>query len=116
MALPHRLLVHEADIKRPQESNATGTDALDATPGEPQTVAEGLACYFEDSQTQFVREDDGQRATKPATVTFSGGPNVREGDLVDVDVVDTPLEVRRIRKLRTGIGVEGTECEVERAS
>ena len=106
---------HTCTIERPQSSTATGTDAYTETLAEPQTVATDVRCYFEDRSTQFVREESGERATNPARVFFANSQDIREGDLVEFDHLDTEFEVRGVNAPNVGSPVDHTEAELERA-
>ena len=94
----------------------TGENAVGEPPYERVTVAEAVPCAFDDQSTSFVREDTGERVQRPATVRFAADVDVREGDTLAIDGVETDLEVRGVderRDHRRG-RTAATIAEVER--
>ena len=115
--MDHRLgswLTDRATIERPTDDD---TDAETGFPTyEVETVAEDVPCVFDDQSTSFVREDTGERVSRPASVVFQTGVDVQERDHVDIDGHTTTYEVVGVdvgRDHRRGTDLS-TECELER--
>ena len=92
-----RRLPDRCEILRREQ---TGENAVGEPTYERVTVAEAVPCAFDDESTTFVREDTGERVQRPASVRFAAGVDVRAGDRLDIDGVETDLEVRGVDERR----------------
>lgn len=94
----------------------TDTNELGEPITETVTVADDVACALNDEGTEFVREESGDRVSRPATVRFANDVDIEEGDTVTIDGEPEAFEVRgvqRRRDTRRGVTV-GVTVEVER--
>lgn len=108
-----RFLADSATIQR---RNQTGTNALGEPIYDSVTIAEDVACAYEPSGTEQVREDSGERIQRPATIRFTPDADVVEGDRVTVAGIPDSFEVRELqreRDTRRDVTV-GLVAEVER--
>ena len=113
----HRLdswLTDRAMIERPTDEETDDETGFPEYGSE--TIAEDVPCVFDGASTSFVREDTGERVSRPASVVFQTGVDVQEGDHVDIDGHTTTYEVVGVdvgRDHRRGTDLS-TECELER--
>ena len=111
-----RRLPDRCDIVRRVETGTGGVGGKEPT-YDDETVASSVPCAFDDESTTFVRLDTGERVQRPASVRFAADVDVRAGDRLDIDGVETDLEVRGVderRDHRRG-RTAATVAEVERA-
>lgn len=92
-----RIATHRPHTATIERQSQTGTNELGEPISETVTVASGVACYYRDQSTEFVREDSGERVNSPATVRFDHAVDIDEGDTLTIDgagAPSSPLEVR----------------------
>ena len=74
------LLVDSCDIQRAQVTIDKAT-IQDRRVAQFQTIASGVSCWFEPGMTDYqYNKQLGQLPIRRATVHFTGGTNVKEGD------------------------------------
>ena len=111
-----RRLPNRCDIVR-RVQTGTGGIAGKEPDYDDEIVASAVPCAFDDESTEYIRLDTGERVQRPASVRFAADVDVREGDTLDIDGVETDLEVRGVderRDHRRG-RTAATIVEVERA-
>ena len=101
-----RRLPDDADIYSREQ---TGENEV----GEPiieWSLIESLRCRFDDRTTEFVREDGGERVTRPARITVFGDVAVEQGDRIHLNGSEwyEATGVSRTRDHRRGTVVETT--------
>jgi len=89
----------------PNRATITGTEETDTNElGEPiveeVTIADDVACAYDDESTQFVRTDSGERVNTPATVRFEQNVAVEEGHTIDIDDIERTFEARGVERKR----------------
>jgi hypothetical protein len=108
---------HSADIRRREE---IGQSDIGEPLYETVLVGEREPCLYEPEQTEFTREDGGERVSSPATVTFEHTADITEGDTVEIFGAGAPgeplevLGINRVVNQRLGRVVK-LVAEVERA-
>ena len=99
-----RRLTDEADVYQREQ---TGENEI----GEPiieWTLADTLRCRFDDQTAEFVREDSGERVTRPARITVFGDVAVEQGDRIHLNGSEwyEATGVSRTRDDRRGVVTE----------
>ena len=94
-----RRLPDRCDIVRRVETGTGGIGGKEPT-YDDEIVAQSVPCAFDDQSTEYVRADTGERVQRPATVRFAADVDVREGDTLAIDGVETDLEVRGVDERR----------------
>lgn len=80
---------------------ATGNTTSIGEPVQERTeIATEVACAVSDESVEFVRQETGERVTRPLTARFAPEAPVQTGDLLTFDVRTGTFEVQNIETVR----------------